>query len=221
MKHRRHLIAWTLGFAAALSATDAPASPAPMAAIPAGSYRPILVTGAKSIPVAAFRIDRAPVTNADFLRFVQAHREWSREQIAPIYAEPGYLGHWQSADVLGGAPRAAPDRPVVQVSWFAARAYCVANGKRLPTEAEWERVATARADKFFGVRDLEGVWEWVNDFNNAATAFANGSDAMRFCGATAANATDATDFIAFERVALRSSLRARFVLENLGFRCAS
>jgi formylglycine-generating enzyme len=245
----------------ALASTPAAAAPpSEMAAIAAGTYRPIFApAGARApgpVTVAAFRIDRRPVTNGDFLRFVREHREWSRDRIDPLFAEPGYLGQWASADTLGNAAGAEPDRPVVAVSWFAARAYCTANGKRLPTEAEWERVAAASrlaadgsndkawraellrdysrpasqprgpvgssAPNFFGVHDMHGVvWEWVHDFNNAATTFASGSDAMRFCGASGASARDATDFVAFERVALRSSLRARFVLKNLGFRCAS
>lgn len=247
-----------LPLAMACMAAAAPPA-AEMAPIPAGTYRPLFAPAGKQpapIAVAAFRIDRRPVTNGDFLRFVREHREWSRDRIDPLFTEAGYLAHWASADAHGDAPGAEADRPVVSVSWFSARAYCAAQGKRLPTEAEWERAAGASrlaadgssdkawraellagysrpaseprapvgtgAPNFFGVYDLHGVvWEWIQDFNNAATMFASGSDAMRFCGASGASARDATDFVAFERVALRSSLRARFVLKNLGFRCAS
>jgi formylglycine-generating enzyme required for sulfatase activity len=55
------------------------------------------------------------------------------------------------------------------------------------------------------------VWEWVNDFG----------DAVASCGATGSGAPDATDFPAFERAALRTSLAARFVVKSLGFRCAA
>jgi formylglycine-generating enzyme required for sulfatase activity len=232
------------------------AAPAPMAAISAGTYRPLVPASPDkpTVPVRAFRIDRVPVTNADFLRFVREHGEWSKSQVTSTFAEAGYLSHWEGANALG--PRAEPEQPVVDVSWFAARAYCVSRGARLPTEAEWERVAAASrkaadgstdatwraeliatysrplpvtlphvgagAPNFWGVSDLHGVvWEWVNDFSSATAAFASGSDRLRFCGATGANASDATDFPAFERLALRSSLRASFVLENLGFRCAA
>jgi formylglycine-generating enzyme required for sulfatase activity len=199
-------------------------------------------------------MDRIPVTNADFLQFVRARREWAKGRVAPVAAEAGYLAHWQTADVLG--PLAEPEQPVVNVSWFAARSYCAWRGARLPTEAEWERAASASptmADgskdpawrtellamygrptparlphvgagmpNFWGIRDLHGlVWEWVLDFNNAIGAFESGSDRLRTCGASGASTRDATDFVAFERTALRSSLRASFVLKNLGFRCAT
>lgn len=75
---------------------------------------------------------------------------------------------------------------------------------------------------FFGARDMHGlVWEWVLDFGSAAASFGSGPDRLRFCGASASDASDATDFAAFERAALRSSLKARYVIKNLGFRCAA
>ncbi|MDP2304713.1 MAG: formylglycine-generating enzyme family protein [Pseudomonadota bacterium] len=77
----------------------------------------------------------------------------------------------------------------------------------------------------WGARDLHGVvWEWVEDFNASLMSVDarddNSGDDLRFCGAGAANATNAGDYASFMRVALRSSLEARATVRTLGFRCA-
>src|SRR5262249_2908943 len=88
---------------------------------------------APTITVGAFGLGRVPVTHAEFLAFVREHPRWRRDGIARVFADDGYLSHWSAPDALG--PDARPDQPVTRVSWFAARAYCNARGKRLPTEA--------------------------------------------------------------------------------------
>lgn len=111
--------------------------------IPAGEYRPIAraTTDPERVPVAAFLLDASPITNADFLAFVTAHPQWRRSRVAPLFADETYLRHW--AGDLEPGPAALLDAPVVQVSWFAARAYARAQGRRLPTLAEWELAAAA------------------------------------------------------------------------------
>ncbi len=236
-----------------------PEAPAGMALIPAGSYAPLLrmKDEPERQPVAAYWLDVRAVTNAEFLDFVRAQPQWRRSRVSPLFADSGYLADWAGDLELGSA--VPPDAPVVRVSWFAARAFAKAQGKRLPTTAEWERAAAAgfatpdgatepdfartilawfarptparlpaagsgRAN-FFGVRDLHGlVWEWVDDFNTAMTTGESRADSglerNLFCGAGAAGTRDVSDYPAFMRVGLRSSLRANYTVPNVGFRCA-
>lgn len=78
---------------------------------------------------------------------------------------------------------------------------------------------------FFGARDLLClVWEWVDDFNTVmVTGESRGDTGLErtlFCGAGAVDARDLTNYPAFMRAGLRSSLRASYAVPNLGFRCA-
>lgn len=100
-----------------------------------------LSPGMSSVHVAAFQLDRRPVTNAQFLKFVKAHPEWRKDRVAALYADTQYLSHWSGATSLGSAARA--QQPVTRVSWFAARAYCAAAHGRLPNWSEWELAAAA------------------------------------------------------------------------------
>jgi formylglycine-generating enzyme required for sulfatase activity len=61
--------------------------------------------------------------------------------VAAVFADEDYLSRWAGSNELG--PEVDEKQPVVEVSWFAAKAYCVSRGARLPTEAEWELAASA------------------------------------------------------------------------------
>ena len=127
-----------------------------MVFIPAGSYLP-LYSGNKTTKVPAFMIDRLPVTNADFGRFIADNPEWSRKNVKRLFADAGYLRHWKddgtfATGIAGSA--------VVNVSWFAARKYCECQGKRLPTTAEWERAAEAGRTRPDG-RNEEGFYALI------------------------------------------------------------
>ena len=118
--------------------------------IPAGSYLPLYrlptATGekpgvARRRQVPAFEMDVHPVTNAEFLAFVHQHPQWRKSQAKRLFVDGAYLGHWKGDLELGEL--APPASPVVNVSWFAARAYVRAQGKELPTVDQWEYVAAA------------------------------------------------------------------------------
>lgn len=251
------------GVADPAAAAGHPADPLPvgMKSVPAGVHRPLfrMPDEPKSVPVAAFLIDATAVTNGEFLEFVRHNPRWRRSMVKRVFADEGYLSHWRGDLELGEDPSLLAQQPVTRVSWFAAKAFAVWRGGRLPTTSEWEFVASAgfsgpdgsREPEYvaqlsrwygtpspdslppagagrpncFGVRDLHGViWEWTADFNSElVTGDARGDTGIErelFCGAGSQGAADRTDFPAFMRSALRSSLRASYTLPNLGFRCA-
>jgi gamma-glutamyl hercynylcysteine S-oxide synthase len=105
------------------------------------------------VELAAYRIDRLPVTNGDWLRFMEdggyARQElWGKDgwdwiltfgAEAPEYWARGEDG-WQVSR-FGVTVPVEPDRPVMHVCWFEAEAYARWAGRRLPTEHEWEVAA--------------------------------------------------------------------------------
>jgi gamma-glutamyl hercynylcysteine S-oxide synthase len=80
-----------------------------------------------TVELPAFQIARRPVTNASWVR--------SHEGVA-------------AGD---------PDAPICHVSWFEAEEFAKAKGARLPTEAEWEKAATAGL-----LSGIGRVWEWTS-----------------------------------------------------------
>jgi iron(II)-dependent oxidoreductase len=86
-----------------------------------------------TVELAAFAIDRTPVSNVAYARFME---ETGAEP--PLY--------WD---------RARPDAPVTHVSWHDAEAFAAWAGKRLPSEQEWE----AASDRLEGVGR---AWEWTS-----------------------------------------------------------
>ncbi len=108
---------------------------------------------AHQVDLPAFWIDTVPVTNAAYQEFVEAggyddERWWTpagwdhRHEAglsAPLFWQPYYDG-WRRRH-FGRLEPVPPDEPVLHVSWYEADAYARWAGKRLPTEAEWEKAA--------------------------------------------------------------------------------
>jgi formylglycine-generating enzyme len=127
------------------------------ARLPGGSFRSVLkYQDLPNAPVRVrpFALMRRPVTNAQFLAFVRAHPQWRRDRVASVFADREYLSRWQGPMTLG--PQALPEQPAVRVSWFAASAYCEAQGARLPTWSEWEYASAADETR----RDARGDPAW-------------------------------------------------------------
>jgi formylglycine-generating enzyme required for sulfatase activity len=133
------------------------------AALPGGRFHSALKYEDRKagVRIAPFQLMRQPVTNAEFLAFVRAHPQWQRDAAPATLAGPGYLSHWTGPATLASAAQAL--QPATHVSWFAAKAYCSAQGARLPTWNEWEYAAAAdetrrdaRSDPAWGARILDG-----------------------------------------------------------------
>jgi formylglycine-generating enzyme required for sulfatase activity len=136
---------------------------APMVLVPAGPFPMGVPPGDRDggrdeyprhqIELDAFYIDRYEVTNGRYLQFVKAtgHRLpqhpknpartlWTGDQVSDVVAE----------------------RPVVNVDWHDADAYCAWAGKRLPTEAEWEKAARGTDDRRFPWGNVEPTSKHLN-----------------------------------------------------------
>lgn len=117
----------------------------------------------RSVYLDGFRLDRYEVTNLQYAGFVEATRE----------RPPRY---WRDGSYADGTAA----WPVVGVSWKQASAYCAWVGKRLPTEAEWERACRGTEGRIYPWGD---EWQPANT-NVAVVPLADPDDAWAWLAGT-------------------------------------
>jgi len=130
--------------------SDGPSTSGEMVFVPSGTFTMGSNLSPDEQPIDnlytdAFYIDRYEVTNAEFEAFIDAggystQAFWS----AAGWAARNTYGWTQPAYWDASMPHSGPGWPgfpVVGVSWYEAEAYANFAGKRLPTEAEWEKAA--------------------------------------------------------------------------------
>jgi formylglycine-generating enzyme required for sulfatase activity len=157
-----------------------------MILIPAGEF--LFGPNKQPTMLPAYYIDKTPVTNAEYLKYIEA----TRGDFPP---------HWRQGKPLPDTD----NHPVVNVSWFDAEGYAKWAGKRLPKGPEWEKAArgtdgrvypwgdtfdrrrlncgdggplttvpvgqySPQGDSPYGLVDMAGnVYEWTDDGNPVLT----------------------------------------------------
>lgn len=135
--------------------------------------------------ISAFMIDKYEVTNAEYQRFIDAggystRAYWSDAGWA-VRTSGGWVAPagWNTAKYVG--PN-YPGFPVTGVSWYEAEAYANYMGKRLPTEAEWEKACRGNTSRTYAWGDTldSRRSNWLdsgdpNDNNPTPVGYFNGT----------------------------------------------
>ena len=127
-----------------------------------------------TIHVNSFYIDKFPVTNADFKKFIDATRYHPKDDL-------DFLRDWKD----GVYPSGWENKPVTWVSQEDARAYAAWAGKRLPHEWEWQYAAQGPELR---------LYPWGNEWHPAAVPVPDRSRNMRGPDAVDAHSEGASLF---------------------------
>ena len=192
------------------------------------------------VRVGEFFMDATEVTNEEYRRFVLANPEWEKGgSEAGKYADKKYLDHWVEKN---NYPPEKADHPVVYVSWYAAAAYAKWVGKRLPTEAEWEKAARGGLEgKKYpwgdSINALNANYGWnVGDTLPVKRYLENGyglydmaGNVWEWCADAYEDEADSRvlrggswlDSAQFVQVSTRGWSTRKFTSNYIGFRCAA
>ena len=141
-----------------------------MVTIKGGTYIPLYGVDSTAVTVDEFTMDVYPVTNKEYLEFVQEYPEWKKSKVKRLFADGNYLVNWESDESFG--TQLAEDAAVTNISWFAAKKYCECQGKRLPTVDEWEYAAMADKNSP-DARKKESYNQLILDWYEAPKTFNN------------------------------------------------
>lgn len=202
------------------------------------------------VTVGGFRIDENLVTLQDYKKFLETHPQWLKSKVKSIFADAHYLNSWKKdldfspgnplqpvTEVSWFAATAYCEARGLQLPTTEQWEYALHDDNRnaakltenilawygQPNNKPVGKIMTT-VKNGFGIWDMGFlVWEWTEDFNsflsNPDGRDNSGKDMNLFCGSGSLMG-DPSDYATFMRYSFRSSLKANYTTNNLGFRCA-